>query len=157
VSIELEKGLEATRGYLTLDLLEDAWIELDSIPPELRAHEAVIELRIQILLKFERWKFARVLAESQAKRLPENPAWWLHWAYALRRERSIIDARGVLWEAAQRHPACALIQYNLACYAAVLGETDEAKVLLAKAILLDDGLRAIAIDDPDLELMFGSL
>ncbi|MES2920259.1 MAG: hypothetical protein V4819_01850 [Verrucomicrobiota bacterium] len=69
----------------------------------------MIELRVEILLKLERWKFARALAESQAKRFPENPDWWIHWACALRREKSVWEARGVLWEAVQLHPGCALI------------------------------------------------
>jgi predicted Zn-dependent protease len=155
VSDELEKGLEATVGYLSLGLFDDAWNELESLPPELRANESVMELRIEILLKLERWEFARTLAESQAKRFPENPAWWIHWAFALRREKSIEEARGVLWEAVQRHPACGLIQYNLACYASVLGDQEEAKTRLVRAFALDDDLKAIAVDDPDLEAIFG--
>ncbi len=157
MNIELKKGLEAAVGYLSLGLLEEAWDELDSLRPALRADNAVIELRIEILLKLERWKSARILAEGQAKRFPGNPAWWLQWASALRRERSIEEARGVLWEAAQRHPACALIYYNLACYAAVLGDHEEAKGRLATAFALDDKLRTIAIGDPDLEAIFGGV
>ncbi|MES2924012.1 MAG: hypothetical protein V4819_20840 [Verrucomicrobiota bacterium] len=157
MGIELNKRLEATVGYLSLGLFHDAWNELESLPLDLQANESVIELRVEILLKLERWKFARVLAESQSKRFPENPDWSTHWAFALRREKSIQEARGVLWEAVQRHPACALIQYNLACYAAVLGEHDEARRRLATAFALDDGLRPIAMDDPDLEAIFGGV
>ncbi|MES2922116.1 MAG: hypothetical protein V4819_11245 [Verrucomicrobiota bacterium] len=157
MSNKLENGVNAAVGYLSLGLMEDAWNELESLPPEFRAQNAVIELRIEILLKLERWKFARVLAEGQAKRFPENPAWWLQWAAALRRERSIQDARGVLWEAVQRHPACALIQYNLACYASVLGEHEEARRRLGTAFAIDDGLRPIAMDDPDFEPIFGGV
>lgn len=151
---ELKGRLEAAAGYLSLGLPRDAWSELDSLPPALRSVDSAIELRIEILLNLKRWRLARVLAESQAKCFPENPAWWLQWAAALRQEKSIWAARGVLWEAVQRHPACALIQYNLACYASVSGEHQEALSRIATAIALDSGLRAIAIDDPDLKAVF---
>ena len=69
-----------------------------------RHHENSSKLRIEILLRLERWKFARVLAEFQAIRFPDNPNWWIRWAYALRHEKSIEHARGVLWEAARQEP-----------------------------------------------------
>jgi hypothetical protein len=71
VSEELEKGLEAATGYFSLGLREDAWNELESLPPELRAHESVIELRVEILLKLERWEFAP--AVWQSRRLSSFP------------------------------------------------------------------------------------
>ncbi len=46
---------------------------------------------------------------------------------------------------------------HLACYASVLGDQDEAKARLATAFALDSKLRTIAIDDPDLEEIFGGV
>lgn len=147
---ELKRSLEAVEGYLTLELYQDAWEELECLPPALEAEHAVLELRCEIYQRLEKWSSARVLAESMAHQFPENPAWWLSWAFALRREQTVEAARGVLWEAVQRHPGVGLISYNLACYSCVLGELDEARRLLTRAFAIDPGLKKIALDDEDL-------
>ena len=154
---EIIRHLEACSGYITLGMYEDAWNELESIPPELRAKVDVIELRLEIYQALGKWESARVLAESMVKRDPENPNWWIAWAYSLRREKSIGEAREVLQEAALRHPGVALIQYNLACYACVLGEVKEAHRLLTIAFAIDTTLKKIALDDPDLDNIFGEM
>lgn len=154
---EIIRHLEACSGYITLGMYEDAWNELESIPPELRAKVDVIELRLEIYQALGKWESARVLAESMVKRDPENPNWWIAWAYSLRREKSIHEAREVLQEAVLHHPGVALIQYNLACYACVLGEVKEAHRLLATAFALDAGLKKVALDDPDLNNIFGEM
>jgi predicted Zn-dependent protease len=151
---DLKRTLDAAAGYLTLGLIDDAWEELESLPPAMEREDAVLELRCEIYQRLGRWNSARVLAESMAHRSPENPAWWLSWAYALRREQSVEAARGVLWEAAQLHPGVPLITYNLACYASVLGELDEARRLLAKSFAMDPGMKKIAGKDPDLTPVF---
>jgi len=138
-------------------MYEDAWNELESLPPELRANVVVIKLRIEIYQALGKWDSARVLAESLAKQEPTNPNWWILWAYSLRREKSIHEAREVLQEAALQHPGVALIQYNLACYACVLGQVKEANRLLTIAFALDDTLKKIALDDPDLDNIFGEM
>jgi len=98
-----------------------------------------------------------VLAESLARRSPENPGWWLSWTYALRREQSVEAAQAVLRKAAELHPHEAMIAYNLACYASVLGDLAEARTLLEIACKLDKTFRGMALDDPDLELLWTSL
>lgn len=151
----LERHLEASRGYLGLGMHQDAWDELESLPPDLRVDVGVVELRIKIYQGLKRWEPARVLAESLAKRSPENPQWWILWAVSLRREKSVEAARDVLLEAAAVHPDVALIQYNLACYASVLGQLEEARNLLAAAFSMDVMLKIAALDDPDLDPIFG--
>ena len=154
---EIERTIQAVSGYLDLGMLLEAWDELESLAPEDRANVNVITLRLEILQRLEKWESARVIAESMATKFPENPDWWIAWAYALRREKSIEEARGVLCEAVQRHPGVALISYNLGCYASVLGEMDEAKKLLHRAFSLDPELKMTALDDPDLSCWFGAL
>jgi len=134
----------------------EAWDELEALPPAQRADDRVLELRIQIYLALEKWAPARVLAESLARQAPENPGWWLLWAYALRRETSIEAGREVLRKAVVRHPDAALIAYNLACYACALGEIEEAKTLLLRAFNLKQDLKRMALDDPDLDAIFGA-
>ena len=106
---ELERLLSPISGYLTLGMFEDAWETLEDFPPELRIHDTVLGLRVEILQRLGKWESARMLAESLAKRCPENPDWWLDWAYSLRREQTVEVAQTVLREAAALHPDEALI------------------------------------------------
>jgi len=147
--------LQAALGYLELGMHHDAWDELEALPPELRADDTVSELRISIYEAMEKWEPARVVAESLARRCPDNPRWWILWAYSLRREKSVADARAVLMEAAVIHPDFALIHYNLACYSCVEGAVPGATSLLKKAFSMNQDLRMTALDDRDLDPIFG--
>ena len=146
--------LKAAIGFLDLGMAQDAWDELEKLPEFLRDRDAVLDLRIEIFQKLDKWESARVLAESLAKRSPENLNWWVHWAYSLRREKSVEAARAVLLKAAAIHPNEALIPYNLACYACVMGQTESAKKLLKTALEMYPDLRLRALNDPDLESIF---
>lgn len=154
---DLQRRLQAAAGYLALGMPADAAAELDALPSAQRTEDAVLALRIEVYCGLGQWQSARQLAESLAQQSPDNPAWWIQWAYALRREQSVAAARMVLLEAANRHGKVALIIYNLACYACVLGEIDEAKRLLLRAFRMDQDLKQVAIDDPDLKPLFGGL
>ena len=65
------------------------------------------------------------------------------------------EARAVLMEAAAHHPNEALIPYNLGCYACVLGQMEAARKLLEQAFSMDLNLKRLALDDPDLDPIFG--
>ncbi len=150
----LERCLEATVGYIALGMHEDAWDELENLPPEFRADDVVLALRIEILQGLRKWESCRVLAESLAKASPENPDWWLAWSFAIRREQSVEAAQVVLRKAAALHPDVGLIAYNLACYACVLGDIAEARELLKRAVLMDEAFEKMALEDPDLDAIF---
>jgi hypothetical protein len=102
-----------------------------------------------------KWESARTLAESLAKRSPECPNWWFHWAFSVRREKSIPEARAVLLEASKFHPDEAVNPYNLACYSCVGGNLIGAKGFLTLALSMSEDLRKTALDDPDLDAIFG--
>lgn len=153
---ELEQRLQPAFGYLKLGMHQDAWDELDALPPGMRAMDEVMEIRIEIYRELGKWESARVLAESLAKRSPENAAWWIEWAYAARRECSVEAGRSVLLEAFKIHPGVALIAYNLGCYACVLGEVEVACNLLTHAFGIDSSLKRVALDDPDLDRIYGA-
>jgi hypothetical protein len=154
---ELERLLSPVSGYLTLGMHQDAWDLLGDLSPELRIHDAVLGLRLEILQHLEKWESARVLAESLAKRSPENPDWWLSWSYALRRERSVEAAQAVLREASEIHSDVALITYNLACYACILDDLAATRTLLKIAFAMDPALKQTALDDSDLDPIFGEI
>ncbi len=153
---ELKRRVDAATGYLMLGMIQDAWDELEALPPELRTRDEVLATRIEIYHKLAKWEQARILAESLAGRSPQNPAWWIHWAYSLRREQSVEAAREVLEQAVRIHPDVSLIPYNLACYACMTGNMVEAGKLLQRAVILDPRLKLVALKDPDLDAIFGA-
>ena len=64
----------------------------------------------------------------------------------------------VLDEAAKLFPGDSMIQYNLACYCAQLGQLDAAKEYLDKSYELGDAkqIKLMALDDEDLKPLWES-
>jgi predicted Zn-dependent protease len=157
LSIEDQRHLEYAQGYVELGMFAEAHRELDEIRAECRATLPVLEVRLAVCREAERWPLAVEIARHLAARDPENVAWRLDLAYATRRAQSIEAARVILLEAAERFPKEPLIHYNLGCYAAQLGQLEEAKAFITKAISMQRAFQAIAIKDPDLEPIWKQL
>ncbi len=141
----------AAQGYFELGMFEDAANELESLDPEQRGSPRVIAFRVAIYSALKRWTLAEVAARHMVKVDPDQVTWWIQWAYATRRCRSIDEAKAILLDGEVRHPKEALIKYNLGCYACQLGDLEEARARVAAAIALDGKFRAMALDEPDLE------
>ena len=147
----LRRTLNAASGYLDLGMPEDAVELLDSVPAECRDHPAVMGCRVEISFASGQWDEAAGIAKGLVERNGEEPQHWIWWAYATRRADSIAAAEMILVDALARHPDVAMIHFNLACYAAVEGRTEEAGKRLSEAMRLDKNLSVLADDDPDLE------
>ncbi len=150
-----EKIMDAARGFISLGMHQDAWNELESLPPEESALDGVLEMRIGIYEGMGKWESARMLAESLTKRSPENPGWWIHLASVTRHGRSVEEARGVMLDAFRIHPGVAAVAYNLGCYNCLLGDLDIACSLLQHAFGLDNHFKKLALEDPDLVRIYG--
>jgi uncharacterized protein HemY len=67
------RTLLAAHGYWELGMHQDAWDELEILPPEERAAPEVLLLRLQILQGTKRWEPAAELAEPLAKKGCHGP------------------------------------------------------------------------------------
>ena len=69
-----------------------------------------------------------------------------------------VVAKALLLEAAKLFPEDGMIQYNLACYSAQLGQLDAAKEYLHKSYELGDAkqIKLMALDDEDLKPLWES-
>jgi len=159
---EFRNEFQSVLGYYELGMWDDALAEIAIIERELKAEASaeeplpqveLDELRLVVFQGAKRWAAMRQLAEACAEAEPARASWFISWAFALRREESIPAARRILQRAVLLHPDEALISFNLACYAAQLGELDEARQRLDRAVALDPALKKNAQDDPDLEPM----
>jgi Flp pilus assembly protein TadD len=131
-------------------MFDDAAQALEEIEPEDKTRNEVLYARVDIYVAAKKWHLAAAVASHLVKTDPQNPAAWINLAYAVRRAENIQAAEAVLLKARALHPKSAPIAFNLACYASVVGNMEEAKARLQHAIDLDNDIRRLALDDEDL-------
>lgn len=134
-----------------LGMLADAASELAKIPRQDDEKREVLEARLDLATQRRSWKMAVKWGERFATRYPEIESGWIGWAYALREQQKIEEAKAVLIEAEPRHgKKSALLHFNLACYHALLGDLKVARERLERACKLDVRFRDESLTDPDL-------
>lgn len=148
--MQLKWLLSHTRGYLELGMVEEAAAELERIPASAAEDYDVRVLRALVLQEKKNWSKLEPIAASLARERPEEAGWWIMWAYAVRRAKSLADAEKILKEAEANHPKEATIQFNLGCYACQRGDLFKARAYVDCAIALDEHFREAAATDPDL-------
>jgi predicted Zn-dependent protease len=147
--------LKAAVGWIQLGDYDSANDELENIRAEWRAHPNVLELRWLIYAHHEQWDACLDIASAIVKMVPGRVSGWIHKAISLRRSNGggFENAKALLLEAAKLFPGDSMIQYNLACYCAQLGQLDAAQEYLDKSYELGDAqkIKLIALDDEDLK------
>ena len=151
---DFQRICQAADGYLTLGLLGQAWNALEDLPPRLKETEEVISLQIEILLKSNQPLKASFLAEALALLLPDDPEILVLVAEC---KMHAADISGALHWLAEIEPRCAAsAAFHLLrakCYAAH-GLRAEARAALERTFALDPALRAEALDDPALAMLW---
>lgn len=147
----MEKQLQAAVGYLELGMLVEANDEIENLAPDLKTSSPVLGVRMQIYRAAEKWPLMEVVARELLKRHSNEPVYWHDLAWAVRRADSINAAQKILLDASNRFPNDAMTHFNLGCYACQLGDIEEAKTRVGRAIELDAKFKMLALDDPDLE------
>lgn len=145
------KALQAALGYFELGMIAEANSEIESLPPEEKTRTEVLEMRLEIYREAKSWALMEVVARELLRRTPEHPKTWVDAAIAVRRTDSVQAAKELLEAAEAMFPENATIQFNLGCYACLLGDIEEAKRRVKRAIELDAKFKLLALDDPDLE------
>jgi predicted Zn-dependent protease len=150
--------LMAAIGWLELGVPEEAKQEMRQISQEKEGHPDVLEVWWRIAAEAKEWDGALEVARRLLSLAPERADGWLHQAYALRRasEGGLEKAWEALKAAAEKFRKEPIIPYNLACYACQLGELEEARVWLKRALKVGGkkGIIQMALEDPDLETMW---
>ncbi len=131
-------------------MVEEAADELDQLPAAVARSTEALALRALILQEREQWTELIETARLLVLRQPREAGWWITWAYATRRGRSLDAAEAILLRAERSHPDEPTLQFNLGCYACLRGDLAEARRRVDRAIALDAGFRALADSDPDL-------
>lgn len=143
--------LRAAHGYIELGMFETANAELEEIDSLCRHLPEVLVARVRIYHGLKKWELMEVVTKKLAEWNPDEPGYFIYWAYAMRRSESIHQAHAILMRAAGLHPMDGMIQFNLACYESQFGNIDRAKAHLTAATKADAKFKLMALEDPDLE------
>ena len=151
VEPQIQRRILASSGFADLGLYQEAVDELEQIPEQAKESLPVLAAWLEVYQSWQKWGEAVAVADRLTQKDPEDPSWIVALAYATRRDRDLLSARQILRDASIRFPRCAVIHFNLGCYAAQLGELGSARRYLAAAIELDRSFAELAKSDPDLE------
>ena len=152
-----DRHLQAAVGYLELGMVEDAANEIECISPDQKNSSEVLGVRLEIYRAAEKWSLMEVVARELWKRHQDQPVYWNDLAWAVRRAESVESANAILLEAVEKFPEDAMTNYNVGCYSCQLGDIEQAKMRVRKAIELDAKFKLLAVDDPDLELVWKTI
>ena len=158
-----ERSLLAAQGYLELGMVEEALAELVDVPtsaisdPDTAPDPYIIELRLHILMKGERWSDA--LSSAKELLLLDSAALpaYIHGAFALHELGRTTEARDLLLRGPEVLGMDPTYHYNIGYYEAVLGNIESAKRSLEKCFALDETYRDFAKQDSDLETIRSEL
>jgi tetratricopeptide (TPR) repeat protein len=154
---QIQRRILASSGFADLGLYQEAVDELEEIPEQAKDSVPVLVAWLEVYQNWQKWGEAVAVADRLIEKDPEDPSWFVALAYATRRARDLSSAREILQGAAAKFPGCAVIHFNLGCYAAQLGELEQARRYLAAAIDLDQSFAELAKSDPDLEPLRSAL
>ncbi len=147
---ELERPLLAADGYLYLGMPEEALAELARIPRMLQASASVMRARIRILLHLRQWRRAERLSREGTRLYPEENEFMVQRAFALHQQEKGPEAIAVIRDAPEWIRRTGILQYNLACYEAQLGDLGIARQCIRAAIEINSSFKKNAKADPDL-------
>lgn len=145
----------AADGWLDLGLPSEALRELDQCSPETRRTSIASQVAWRAHAERRDWAAALAVAEHWVAEDPKKVGGWLNRSYALHELRRTGEASEALLPAAAMFPKDPIIRYNLACYACRMGDLDAARRWLREVVRIQDlaFLKALAMDDPDLETL----
>ena len=153
--------LLAAQGWLELGSPTEAAAELGLISPVHQRHPDVIEVRWTWHAHSRQWEAALEAARELVLAAPDRASGWLHQAYALRRAAGggLPQAQEILLPAVEKFPKEPIIPFNLACYACQLGQLDEARKWLKRAMKVGgrESIKLIALADEDLKPLWPEL
>lgn len=151
----------AAEGWLMLGNRPEALYELEKISPLNQIHPDVLEIKWQIRVAEKEWPDALEIASKMREVAPDQLSGYIAHAYALRRAPGggLQPAWEALCPALERFPDAWIVPYNLACYACQLGQNQQARRLLDKALLIGNrpDVLKMALQDEDLKTLWAEI
>lgn len=151
--------LLAAEGWLELGNEFEAFMELEKISQEFSGHPEVQNVRRRLYGRTKDWTTALNLAKAICQLEPNHLFSRIHQAYGFAPSKRDSEATDITPAAPIRLPHLFAVPYNLACYACLLGNLEEAWEWLKMAIEMTDldEIRKLALNDLDLEPLWGKI
>ncbi|HKS36539.1 MAG TPA: tetratricopeptide repeat protein [Verrucomicrobiae bacterium] len=153
--------LSAAIGWIELGNMSEAKTALGQLSPAARSHPDALEAWWVILAEEKDWSKGLVVANTLLEASPKSPTGWLHRAYALRRvkEGGLKAAWEALLPAFEKFPEESTIPYNLSCYACQMGQMEEARAWLQRAVKAGgiETIKRMALRDADLKPLWDEI
>lgn len=149
-SPELPLHFERIRGFIDLDMMEDAWRELDAVPLNARYDLSYRWLRIRTCLGLDKHFEATKMTANICSEYPEHEENWLFLANLLVKVGFLDLALEVL-NGAQELNDSPDIRYELAANLCASGKIEEARETLEALLAVHPLHRDKAEDDPRFE------
>lgn len=146
-----ERTIMAAQGYYDLQMPGEAIAELDTLSPTAQLRADVLEMRVLILMKAQRWCEAMDASEKLCTVAPDSATGFIHLAFCMHELGRTQEAKEVLMQgpsALDREPT---FHYNMACYECALGNLETARAYLDASLSMDEKLTDYAKEDPDLK------
>lgn len=142
----------AAWGWLELDNIAEAFLELDRISSPAQGHPDVLLLRWELLARQKNWTQALEIARTLVQIAPERGDSWIKHSYALHELKRTQEAWDSLFSVCEHFPNICTVPYNLACYACQLNQKEAALAWLRRAMLVGgkENVRKMALADQDL-------
>jgi tetratricopeptide (TPR) repeat protein len=150
--------LLAAQGWLELGNCAEAFLELEKITLQHAGHPDVLSVRRRIYSRNKDWLAALNIAKTICQIQPNTLFSRIHNAYDISAlKRGLLETD--LAAAPIRLPYFFAVPYNLACYACQLGDLEEAWEWFKMALEMsnEEEIRKLALNDPDLEPLWGKI
>jgi Flp pilus assembly protein TadD len=139
-------------------MVNEAADELEAIDRDIRLSVEVLRVRVDLHMAAKQWNLVIAVAKPVCEASPKDEGAWIAWAYALREMQRVKEAQEVLLQAEPLHGnTCGVLHYNLACYACLLGNMQEARRRLSIAYKFDEHWSVSALDDEDLRALWDDI
>lgn len=150
--MDWEIAIETARGFIELDMLDDAWMELDRVEEAQKLRLEVVHLRVEVLMHKGRWKEAMEIASCITDVCPLFANAWLSVAYCLHsmgRSAAAVDYLMKGPDYLKNHP---VFHFSMGCYQDTLGDREAAHRSMVEAYKRDKTLSKVSDLTPSLIL-----
>ena len=146
--IRRERLLEAVRGYLALEMPEQALRELRAIDDKQHCLFEFHQLRGEAYRQKEDFYEALVEFGKALLEKPTDLSILMGMAWCYKRTERLPLAIEAMQQAYQSCPEEPVVLYNMACYFALFGNKTQALSWLGRSLRLEQSLRKAMADDP---------
>ena len=131
-------------------------LRTDEVKRQTVFHPNVLLVRWEMAARARSWLSATAVAKAIIAAFPSEPIGWIYHGFAEQQMGQVSEARQTLLVAARKFPNDWRIAYNLACYAAQLGDIGGAWNWLDRALEMGDAsiIEACATQEPSLKTLW---